>query len=277
MTEQKANGRPAPGRCDPAKWQRLVEIMARLRAPDGCPWDKAQDHQSLKRYFLEEAYEVLDAIDRGSDASLCDELGDSLLQVVFHAQLAAERGSFTIDDVVDAICNKMERRHPHIFGTAHADDPDQVLSMWEAIKARERKESQGEKRGLMDVNDNLPALMMAQKIQDKAHRVGFDWADREGSWRKLAEETAELRAAAGAEEALDELGDLIFAAVNLARFYDIDAEQALRHTNRKFMSRFKYIEDSLDRQGKDWADCDESLLEALWQQAKEKERDHASG
>ena len=235
MTENKLK---APGRCDPAKWQRLVGIMATLRSPEGCPWDKAQDHESLKRYFLEEVYEVLDAIDRGSDESLCDELGDALLQVVFHAQLAAERGSFTIDDVLDAICDKMVRRHPHIFGEAEAHDPDQVLSMWEAIKARERKDSRAEKRGLMDVNDNLPALMMAQKVQDKAHRVGFDWADREGSWRKLAEETAELHAAKDREEALDELGDMIFAAVNLARFYDIDAEQALRHTNRKFISRF---------------------------------------
>ena len=274
MTEDKLK---APGRCDPAKWQRLVALMATLRSPDGCPWDKAQDHQSLKRYFLEEVYEVLDAIDRGSDESLCDELGDALLQVVFHAQLASERGSFTIDDVLDAICDKMVRRHPHIFGEAEAHDPDQVLSMWEAIKARERKDSRAEKRGLMDVNDNLPALMMAQKVQDKAHRVGFDWADREGSWRKLAEETAELRAAKDREEALDELGDMIFAAVNLARFYDIDAEQALRHTNRKFISRFNYIEESLDRQGLTWENCDTSRLEELWRQAKEKEKNNAPG
>ena len=274
MTENKLK---APGRCDPAKWQRLVGIMATLRSPEGCPWDKAQDHESLKRYFLEEVYEVLDAIDRGSDESLCDELGDALLQVVFHAQLAAERGSFTIDDVLDSICDKMVRRHPHIFGEASADDPDQVLSMWEAIKARERKDSRAEKRGLMDVNDNLPALMMAQKVQDKAHRVGFDWADREGSWRKLAEETAELRAATDKEEALDELGDMIFAAVNLARFNDIDAEQALRHTNRKFISRFNYIEESLDRQGLTWESCDTSRLEELWRQAKEKEKNNAPG
>ncbi len=274
MTENKLK---APGRCDPAKWQRLVGIMATLRSPEGCPWDKAQDHESLKRYFLEEVYEVLDAIDRGSDESLCDELGDALLQVVFHAQLAAERGSFTIDDVLDSICDKMVRRHPHIFGEAEAHDPDQVLSMWEAIKARERKDSRAEKRGLMDVNDNLPALMMAQKVQDKAHRVGFDWADREGSWRKLAEETAELRSATDREEALDELGDMIFAAVNLARFYDIDAEQALRHTNRKFISRFNYIEESLDRQGLTWENCDTSRLEELWRQAKEKEKNNAPG
>ena len=274
MTENKLK---APGRCDPAKWQRLVGIMATLRSPEGCPWDKAQDHESLKRYFLEEVYAGLDAIDRGSDESLCDELGDALLQVVFHAQLAAERGSFTIDDVLDSICDKMVRRHPHIFGEASADDPDQVLSMWEALKARERKDSRAEKRGLMDVNDNLPALMMAQKVQDKAHRVGFDWADREGSWRKLAEETAELRAATDKEEALDELGDMIFAAVNLARFYDIDAEQALRHTNRKFISRFNYIEESLDRQGLTWESCDTSRLEELWRQAKEKEKNNAPG
>lgn len=274
MTE---NARTAPGRCDPSKWQRLVEIMAILRGPEGCPWDKAQDHQSLKRYFLEEAYEVLDAIDRGSDQALCDELGDALLQVVFHAQLASERGSFTIDDVADAICGKMVRRHPHIFGEAKANDPEQVLSMWEAIKAQERKDQRAEKRGLMDINDNLPALMMAQKVQDKAHRVGFDWADREGSWQKLAEEASELRAASTREEALDELGDLIFAAVNLARFYDIDAEQALRHTNRKFMARFRHIEASLDEEGLSWEQCSRARLAELWQQAKEKEKEHAPG
>ena len=263
--------------CDPAKWQRLVEIMATLRGPDGCPWDKAQDHKSLKKYFLEESYEVLDAIDRGSDPDLCDELGDALLQVVFHAQLAAERGSFTIDDVVDSICGKMVRRHPHIFGSAQADDPDQVLTMWEAIKAQERKDQKSDKRGLMDVNENLPALMMAQKVQDKAHRVGFDWADAEGSWNKLAEETQELRAAASKDEALDELGDMIFAAVNLARFYDIDAEQALRHTNHKFMSRFNYIEEQIDSRGLDWQHCSQAMLEELWQQAKEKEKKDALG
>ena len=257
---------------DTTKWLKLLEIMQTLRGENGCPWDKAQTHDTLKKYFLEETYEVLDAIDRRSDEALCDELGDVLLQVVFHAQLAAEQGRFTIDDVLDQINGKMIRRHPHIFADAHADAPEEVLTMWEAIKAKERKDQGKEARGLMQINDNLPALMMAQKVQDKAHRVGFDWPDIEGPRLKLREEVAELEAAQTAVQAEDELGDVLFAAVNLARFYELDAEQALRHTVKKFITRFQHIEKRLQEEGREWSACDLAQLDALWDEAKRMEQ-----
>lgn len=258
--------------CDTAKWYELIQIMARLRGENGCPWDLEQDHDSLKRYLLEESYEVIDAIERRSDADLCDELGDLLLQVVFHAQIAAEQGRFTIDDVVDGINAKMIRRHPHIFGQAQAEDSAQVLSMWEAIKAQERSTSGAkvEKRGLMKINQNLPALMMAQKVQDKASRVGFDWPDITGPQEKLKEELEELQAASTQEERLDEFGDVMFALVNLARFLQVDAEEALRHTVKKFIERFTYIEQSMENRGLHWGDASLDQLDQLWNEAKEK-------
>lgn len=257
--------------CDGEKWQRLVEIMAQLRAPDGCPWDRAQDHQSLKRYLLEESYEVLDAIDANNDTALCDELGDVLLQVVFHAQIAAEQGRFAIDDVIDNVNAKMVRRHPHIFGEGHAETAEAVLSMWEQIKAKEREsapDGAAAARGLMKINDNLPALLMAQKVQDKAARVGFDWPDISGPWEKLREEMAELEAAQTQEQKLDELGDVLFAAVNVARFQQLDAEDALRHTVKKFIARFEYIERQLAEQGKEWGGATLEELDACWDEAK---------
>ena len=257
---------------DAAKWQKLIDIMATLRGPNGCPWDKAQDHDSLRRYFLEETYEVLDAIQAGSNTALCDELGDVLLQVVFHARLAEEEGAFTIDDVVDSINNKMIRRHPHIFGTDRvADDPEAVLSMWEEIKAAEKKDCSEERRGVMQVNDNLPALMLAEKVQNKAHRVGFDWPDIDGPLHKLKEELTELEAAATKEEFAEELGDVLFAAVNLARFYDVDPEQALRQTVHKFIARFNYVEKRVEEQGLSWTDFNQQQLEAFYAQAKQQE------
>lgn len=258
--------------CDTAKWQRLVAIMEQLRAPGGCPWDRAQDHQSLKRYFLEETYEVLDAIDSGDDRALCDELGDALLQVVFHAQIAREAGRFTIDDVLDQVNAKMVRRHPHIFGSGEAETPEAVLSLWEQIKAKEREglpEGSGS-RGLMKVNDNLPALLMAQKVQDKAARVGFDWPDISGPEEKLREELAEFQAAATTEEKLDELGDVLFALVNVARFKELDAEDALRHTVKKFISRFNYIEEQMEARGSQWGEISLAEMDGYWNQAKAK-------
>jgi len=255
--------------CDAAKWQRLVEIMERLRAPGGCPWDRAQDHQSLKRYFLEETYEVLDAIDSGDDRALCDELGDALLQVVFHAQIAREEERFTIDDVLDNINAKLVRRHPHIFGEGHAETPEAVLSMWERIKVKEREQASGSARErLMKVNDNLPALLMAQKVQDKAARVGFDWPDISGPEAKLAEEIAELRAARTAEEKLDELGDVLFAVVNVARFQQVDAEGALRHTVKKFIARFNDIEKQMEESGQQWGEISLEEMDHYWDLAK---------
>ncbi len=260
------------GHADGEKWQDLVGVMARLRQPDGCPWDREQDHQSLKKYFLEETYEVLDAIDAEDDEALCDELGDALLQVVFHAQIAAEENRFSIDDVVDGICRKMRRRHPHVFGDGHAGDSGQVLSQWEEIKAAEKAASKrkGENRGLMYVNDNLPALLLAQKVQDKAARVGFDWPDISGPREKVDEELAELDQAANENDIKEELGDCLFALVNLARFYQVDAEDALRASAHKFMKRFTYIEEALARQNKTWSQADLSAMDALWQEAKTK-------
>lgn len=258
--------------CDSTKWCELIQIMARLRGENGCPWDLEQDHDSLKRYLLEEAYEVLDAIERRNDVDLCDELGDLLLQVVFHAQIATEQGRFTIDDVVSGINAKMIRRHPHIFGQAQAEDSAQVLSMWEAIKAQERASDgpKAEKRGLMKVNQNLPALMMAQKVQEKASRVGFDWPDITGPKEKLQEELVELQSAATQEERVDEFGDVLFAMVNLARFLQVDAEEALRHTIKKFIARFAYIEQHMEEQGLHWGEATLEQLDQLWNEAKGK-------
>lgn len=264
------------GNYESAGWLELLEIMRALRGQGdcqggcqgGCPWDKEQTHQSLKRYLLEESYEVLDAIDAKDDAALCDELGDVLLQVVFHAQIAAEQGRFTIEQVLSGINRKMRRRHPHVFGTAHADNSAAVLSQWEAIKAEE-KASNGEARRVMKLNENLPALLLAQKVQDKAARVGFDWPDISGPWQKVEEELAELRQAQSAAEKCDELGDAIFALVNLARFLDLDAEDSLRHTVKKFVSRFNYIEQKLADSGQAWEDNSLAALDALWDEAKQ--------
>lgn len=260
------------GQADGEKWQDLVGIMARLRQQDGCPWDREQTHQSLKKYFLEETYEVLDAIDAADDEALCDELGDALLQVVFHAQIAAEENRFTIDDVVEGICQKMRRRHPHVFDNGYAGDSGQVLTQWEEIKAAEKASNhKDKKRGLMYVNDNLPALLLAQKVQDKAARVGFDWPDISGPREKVNEELVELDQAANPQHIKEELGDCLFALVNLARFYQVDAEDALRSSAHKFMKRFTYIEEALSRQNKTWQEMDLPGLDQLWQEAKTKE------
>ncbi len=256
---------------DASKWQELVAIIARLRGKDGCPWDKKQDHFTLKRYLLEESYEVIDAIDSQDDAALCDELGDVLLQVVLHSQIAAEENKFTIDDVVDNVSRKMIRRHPHIFSDAHADNAEEVLTMWEKIKAEEKNSSQGEKRGIMNINQNLPALMLAQKAQDKAHRVGFDWPDISGAKAKLTEELQELEQANSPQERRAELGDVLFSLVNMARFMDIDAEDALRSSVQKFIKRFNYVEKTLAAKELQWEDVSLAEMDAIWDEAKGKE------
>ncbi len=255
---------------DSSKWQELIDIVARLRADDGCPWDKEQTHQSIKYGLIEEAYETIDALDNNDDAAFCDELGDVLLQVVFHAQIAAEQNRFSIDDVVGGISSKMVRRHPHIFGEAKAENADQVLTMWEQIKAAEKDSSQA-KRGIMKLNENLPALMLAQKVQDKAHRVGFDWADISGPRAKLDEEIAELDAAVTDEEKMAELGDIFFSLVNMARFMDIKAEDALRQSVRKFIRRFELMEQALAEQGQEMTELDLEQLDQYWDKAKEQE------
>ncbi len=247
-------------------WLELLTIMDKLRGENGCPWDKKQDHHSLKRYLLEESYEVFDAIEQNNDDLLAEELGDVLLQVVFHAHIAEEEGRFGIEDVIGHINRKMIRRHPHVFSDGRAQTAEQVLSEWELIKAKEKA-----KKHIMEVNTNLPSLLLAQKVQDKAARVGFDWPDIAGPWQKVAEEIEELKAAETAAQKQDELGDAIFALVNLARFMNVDAEDSLRHSVQKFIRRFDFIEAQLENEQIAWQDADLNKLDALWNKAKGQE------
>jgi nucleoside triphosphate diphosphatase len=220
----------------------LAAIMARLRDPDGgCPWDLEQDFASIAPYTIEEAYEVADAIERGDMDALKDELGDLLLQVVFHSQMAAEAASFGLQDVIGGICDKMTRRHPHVFGDVYADDADTVTTNWESIKAAERS-NKADDSALAGVALALPALLRAQKIQKRAARTGFDWPDVSGARAKIFEEIEEVDAATSHEERIDEIGDLLFAVVNLARFHDVDAEAALKQASAKFERRFRGME-----------------------------------
>jgi len=263
---------------DKKRFEDLVALMARLRAPGGCPWDRAQTHQSLRTYLLEETYEVLDAIQRDDPAALKDELGDLLLQVLFHAQLAAEQGRFSIDDVLTELHTKLVRRHPHVFGAVRADSPEQVVANWEVLKTAERN-AHPEKNNrvgnsiLDGVPATLPAQLEAYQLTHKAAQVGFDWERLEDVLAKLNEEVAELRAgvAAGEKERLEEeVGDLLFVAVNVARFLGLDPELALRRTNRKFVARFQEIERELARQGRRLEDASLAEMDALWERTKQK-------
>lgn len=247
---------------------RLQKIVARLRAPDGCPWDREQTHASLRPLLVEECYEVLDAIERSDDANLREELGDVLLHIAMHAQMASERGAFSLEEVAITVCEKMIRRHPHVFGDKFAADSDAVLRQWEQIK-------HAEKGGVSGVFDNLtaslPALLKAQTAQKKASRVGFDWPDIEPVFAKLAEEIAEVREAI-AEDDLSglesEVGDLIFTAVNLARKLGVDAETALAGSTNRFISRFQGIERELEAGGRKVAETPLDELDRLWEKMK---------
>lgn len=258
-----------------ARFSRLVELMARLRAPDGCPWDREQTFDSIKPYTLEETYEVLDAIDARDWRHLAEELGDLLLQVVFYAQMAEEAGHFTIEDSIDAINRKLVRRHPHVFGNAEANTAGEVKKRWDEIKAEERKESQRKHRHLLDaVPRALPALLEAFQIHSRAAATGFDWGSHEQVIEKLHEELAELeaaRAGASQEEIEAELGDVLGTIVNLARFLKVDPEQAMRKANARFRRRFNAVESALKEQGKSFADTNIDEMEELWQQAKRSE------
>jgi ATP diphosphatase len=266
---------------------RLLEIMVALRDKDnGCPWDIVQTFETIKPYTIEEAYEVADAIERADMEDLCDELGDLLLQVVFHAQIAAERGDFEFGDVVEAVNRKMIRRHPHIFGDADNMTPDEVKQQWSAIKTAEKLDRKNRRatRGydvtedakhLSSVPRVLPSLTEALKLQEQAARVGFDWSDAGPILDKVEEEIAELREAIALKDDAaisDELGDLIFALVNVGRHKGVDPENALRGTNTKFRRRFNYIEANLHLIGKDLQSASLDEMEALWQEAKTKER-----
>ena len=248
-------------------FDELVQVMEKLRSLEGCPWDREQSHESLKPYIIEETYEVLDAIDRKDDRELQEELGDLLLQIVFHAQIAAEQNRFTMDDVAASIVEKLKRRHPHVFGDVEVEDSREVLRNWEEIKKQEGKESV-----LEGVPDGLPALLKAQRLQEKVRRVGFDWKNIGGALAKVHEEIDELDRSvkqgdqAGTE---DEFGDVLFSLVNVARFLEINAEESLRQTTRKVTRRFQYMEKRIAEKGeRPIEEYSLEELDALWEEAK---------
>ena len=254
------------------KFQTLVDLMARLRAPGGCPWDREQTFDSIKPYTLEETYEVLDAIDRRDWDNLAEELGDYLLQAVFYAEIAAEEKRFAIGDALDAINRKLVRRHPHVFGEESASTAGDVKRIWDDVKSAEKKEKGQSAPDLLGgVPRALPALVEAQQIASRAAGVGFDWENPEQVLEKLHEELAEFdqaRQNASQAELEDELGDMLFVLVNLARFVKVDPEQALRRTNAKFRKRFGYLEQKLAERGRKLEDSNIEEMEALWQEAK---------
>jgi tetrapyrrole methylase family protein/MazG family protein len=295
---KKAKSRSTPSRKNSRKavkreketagewFERLVALQARLRAPNGCPWDREQTHATLRTYLIEEAYEVLDAMKSGDDAKFANEMGDLLLQVVFHSQIAAEEGRFTVADVIREVHEKMVRRHPHVFGEKRAKDAAEVLRNWEQIKAQERQGTQqGQEKGaakgkekpksLLDgVPRTLPAMMEGLQLTRKASRAGFDWDDTHGVFEKLREECAEVRHASGAGVAgkvEEEMGDLLFAAVNLARFLQVDPEIALKNANAKFARRFREMERLAAENGGAFADVPREEKERLWEVAKRSE------
>ena len=291
------------------RFERAVQIMARLRGPGGCPWDREQSFDTIKPYTLEETYEVLEAIDNRDWKELTGELGDLLLQVLFYSQMAREEGHFSIDDVLERLANKLVDRHPHVFGQVKADTPAEVLRNWEALKAEEKKKRLDAGRGkkalseedaqsvLAGVSSRMPALLEAHKLSARAAHVGFDWPEIEGLFAKLSEETAELRAElkelpvkveragrgiAGSgkpqvprefrERLEEEVGDLFFVLVNIARYLSLDPESALRKTNRKFKRRFQWMEERLRAQGRDPGQASADELEELWRRAKQEEK-----
>jgi MazG family protein len=291
------------------RFERAVSIMARLRAPGGCPWDREQTFDTIKPYTLEETYEVLEAIDARDWHELTGELGDLLLQVLFYAEMAAEERHFTIDDVLDRLSKKLVDRHPHVFGDVTADTSGEVVRNWQALKAEEKKQrlqetGEGSEHGHPDsvlhgVTSKMPALMEAHKISTRVAHVGFDWPNIEGLFDKLAEETAELRrnldeypapgpqpqsanAVASArglripddlrDRLEDEIGDLLFVLVNIARYLELDPESALRKANRKFRRRFEYLEARLREEGRKPAGASLDEMESLWQESKKQER-----
>jgi MazG family protein len=263
-----------------AAFEDLVALQARLRAPNGCPWDREQTHASLKPFLVEEAYEVLDAMDSGDAKKFAGELGDLLLQIVFHAELAKEEGRFDIAEVIRAVHEKMVRRHPHVFGAVKAETPGQVLKNWEQIKAEERAEEPGKgKNGsvLAGVPKSLPALLEAYQLTRRAANVGFDWENVSGVIEKMGEEARELRLALDRQaegksraegKVEEEMGDLLFAAVNLARHTGVDPEVALKRANRKFQKRFEWMERQAAEKGLRFADVPRAEMEELWNQSK---------
>jgi len=284
-TRRKTAGRE---RLSAGEWfEKLVALQRRLRAPDGCPWDREQTHATLRTYLIEEAYEVLDALESGEDTKFAEEMGDLLLQVVFHSQIATEEGRFTVADVIREIHEKMVRRHPHVFGEKRAKDAAEVLKTWEKIKAQERLEKDGQEGAkteskpvsLLDgVSRGLPATLEGYQLTRRASRIGFDWTDADGILEKMREETAEVRHALQTKERRkieEEVGDLLFAAVNLARFLHVDPEIALKRANAKFSRRFREMERMAASGGQKFAEVPRETMEELWEAAKQGEK-HAA-
>jgi tetrapyrrole methylase family protein / MazG family protein len=270
-------------RLSAGEWfEKLAAVQARLRAPDGCPWDREQTHTSLRTYLIEEAYEVLEALESGDDGKFAEEMGDLLLQIVFHSQIAKEEGRFTVSDVIREVHDKMVRRHPHVFGEKRAKDSAEVLKNWEQIKKEERiaagkKDANGEKKedkpaSLLDgVSKALPAALEGLHLTRRAARIGFDWDSVEGVIDKMNEEAGELREAVGAKDtegAEEEMGDLLFAAVNVARFLHIDPEIALKKANAKFSARFRQMEKLAAERGESLADIPRDEMEGIWKEVK---------
>ncbi len=253
------------------KFQKLVEIMEKLRSEEGCPWDRVQTHDTLKRYLLEETYELIEAIEKKDYRGIKEELGDLLLQVVFHSKIAKDEGYFDINDVIDSISRKMINRHPHVFGNASFNTPEEVLTQWD-----ERKKEEGKLQSsiLEGIPQALPALLKAYKIQSRVAKVGFDWENLEGVLSKIEEEIEELKVALklnSKEKIEEEIGDILFSIVNLARFLKIDPETALRKTNQKFEERFKKLEELAIKQGKSLKDMSLDEMDNLWEKIKESE------
>ena len=247
----------------------LVELMQRLRGEDGCPWDKKQTPQSLTTYIIEEAYELVEAIEQGEPEKICEELGDLLFQIIFQAQIFSERGQFNLDDVIERIYQKMIYRHPHVFGDKRVEKPEEVKKQWVELKQK----SHPQKSALGDVPRSLPALLRARKITDNASQVGFDWENTSQVLAKVEEEFKELKSAiekSEQEKIEHELGDLLFALVNLSRFLKVNPEDALKKATERFEKRFAYIEEEAKRQGKELKDMTLKEMDELWEQAKQK-------
>lgn len=249
----------------------LIDIVEILRSPGGCPWDREQDHKSIRRDFLEETYEVIEAINKDDRDLLLEELGDVLLQVVFHAQIEREKGAFDLNDVADGICKKMIERHPHVFGDVNAETSEQVLENWDVIKKR-TKQQKSQTESMLSVPREFPALMRADKVQKKAAKVGFDWDSVDGAFDKVSEELNELKEAVTmgvVENANEELGDLLFSVVNVSRFISVDSEEALTYATDKFIDRFSKVEKMAEEKGIDMKETDLAELDKLWDIAKQ--------
>jgi len=252
---------------DLSQFTTLVDIIARLRAPDGCPWDKEQTHASLRKNLLEECYEVLEALDEGNSDKLCGELGDLLMQIVFHTQIAAEAGEFKPDDVISGISTKLIHRHPHVFGSKKVKNAEEVLFNWEVLKQEERE---ADTSMLANVPKQVPSLGYSQEIQRRVARVGFDWEDIDGVIEKLAEEVSELKRTDSQERKAEEFGDLLFTLANIARRLGIDLEAALREANQRFYRRFSYMEEVCRQRGLVFGELSFDDQNALWEEAKRK-------